>query len=128
MTIKTKMLSFGTAVLGGALALSSIPADAAWKPTRTVEFIVPAGIGGGAGQMAQLIQGIVQKHNLMPTSMVVISKKGGSGAEGFLYVKNAKADPHKTHHHALQSVHHAARDRLALFLEGLHADRHDGAR
>jgi putative tricarboxylic transport membrane protein len=31
----------------------------------------------------------------MPTSMVVISKKGGSGAEGFLYVKNAKDDPHK---------------------------------
>ena len=31
----------------------------------------------------------------MPISMVVISKKGGSGAEGFLYVKNAKDDPHK---------------------------------
>jgi len=26
---------------------------------------------------------------------VVISKKGGSGAEGFLYVKNHKGDPHK---------------------------------
>ena len=69
------------ACLGGALTLASPPADAAWKPTRTVEFIVPAGIGGGAGQMAQLIQGIITKHNLMPTSMVVISKKGGSGAE-----------------------------------------------
>lgn len=83
------------ACLGGALTLASAPADAAWKPTRTVEFIVPAGIGGGAGQMAQLIQGIITKHNLMPTSMVVISKKGGSGAEGFLYVKNAKGDAHK---------------------------------
>ncbi len=90
------ILKLGTAVcIGGALALSSMPAQAAWKPTRTVEFIVPAGIGGGAGQMAQLIQGIVQKHNLMPTSMVVISKKGGSGAEGFLYIKNHKDDPHK---------------------------------
>ncbi len=67
----------------------------AWQPTRNVELIVPAGIGGGAGQMAQLIQGIIQKHKLMPTSMVVISKSGGSGAEGFLYVKNAKGDPHK---------------------------------
>jgi putative tricarboxylic transport membrane protein len=80
----------------GALALGGPAAQAAgWQPTRTVELIVPAGIGGGAGQMAQLIQGIIQKHNLMPTSMVVISKKGGSGAEGFLYVKNAKGDPHK---------------------------------
>ena len=43
--------------------------------------------------MAQLIQGIVQKHKLLPVSMVVISKKGGSGAEGFLYVKNAQGRP-----------------------------------
>ena len=77
------------------LGLGVLPSRAEWKPTRNVELIVPAGIGGGAGQMAQLIQGIVQKHQLLPVSMVVISKKGGSGAEGFLYVKNAKADPHK---------------------------------
>jgi tripartite-type tricarboxylate transporter receptor subunit TctC len=75
--------------------MAAAPAQAAWKPTRTVELIVPAGIGGGAGQMAQLIQGIIQKHHLMPVSMVVISKKGGSGAEGFLYVKNHKGDPTK---------------------------------
>ncbi len=84
-----------TALLAGSAALMPTSASAAWKPSRTVEFIVPAGIGGGAGQMAQLIQGIVTKHKLMPTSMVVISKKGGSGAEGFLYVKHAKGDPHK---------------------------------
>ncbi len=85
--------------LGAALTAAMVtvwPATArAWEPTKTVELIVPAGIGGGAGQMAQLIQGIVTKYKLMPTSMVVISKKGGSGAEGFLYVKNAKGDPHK---------------------------------
>jgi tripartite-type tricarboxylate transporter receptor subunit TctC len=85
-----------TALSVCALALALTGGTAlAWQPTKTVEFIVPAGIGGGAGQMAQLIQGIVTKHKLMPTSMVVISKKGGSGAEGFLYVKNAKGDPHK---------------------------------
>ena len=96
MSVTKKIMSFGAAAcVGGALAVSAIPANAAWKPTRNIEFIVPAGIGGGAGQMAQLIQGIIQKHNLIPTSMVVISKKGGSGAEGFLYVKNAKNDPHK---------------------------------
>ena len=26
---------------------------AAWQPTKTVEFIVPAGTGGGADQMAR---------------------------------------------------------------------------
>ena len=96
MSVTKKIISFSAAAcVGSALAVSTVPAQAAWKPTRNVEFIVPAGIGGGAGQMAQLIQGIIQKHNLIPTSMVVISKKGGSGAEGFLYVKNHKNDPHK---------------------------------
>jgi putative tricarboxylic transport membrane protein len=95
MRTAIRNLSLSVACIGGLLAMAAAPAQAAWKPSRTVEFIVPAGIGGGAGQMAQLIQGIIQKHKLMDTSMVVISKKGGSGAEGFLYIKNHKNDPHK---------------------------------
>jgi putative tricarboxylic transport membrane protein len=85
------------AVALGAVGLFSLsaPASAAWQPTKTVEFIVPAGTGGGADQMARMIQGIIQKHNLMPHPVVVINKSGGAGAEGFLDVKNANRDPHK---------------------------------
>ena len=68
---------------------------ASWQPTKNVEFVVPAGTGGGADQMARLIQGIITKNNLMKTSMVVVNKGGGAGAEGFLEIKNAKGDPHK---------------------------------
>jgi putative tricarboxylic transport membrane protein len=78
-----------------ALTLAAPLAARAWEPTKTVEFIVPAGTGGGADQMARFIQGMVAKHNLMKQSMVVINKAGGAGAEGFLDVKNAKGDPHK---------------------------------
>src|SRR5258705_8532804 len=70
-------------------------AKGAWEPTKTVEFIVPAGTGGGADQMARAIQSIVAKHNLMKQSLVVVNKAGGAGAEGFLDVKGAKGDPHK---------------------------------
>src|SRR5215211_9135192 len=66
-----------------------------WAPTRTVELIVPAGTGGGADQMARVLQGIIQKHNLMPQSLVVINKAGGAGAEGFLDVKGSARNPHK---------------------------------
>jgi len=84
--------------LAGALtvAVAAIaPAHAAWEPTKPVEFVVPAGTGGGADQMARLIQGVVAKHNLMKQPLVVVNKSGGAGAEGFLEVKNAKGDPHK---------------------------------
>ena len=79
-----------------AAALVAAPAAAfAWEPTKTVEFIIPAGTGGGADQMARFIQGMVAKHSLMKQSMVVINRSGGAGAEGFLDVKGAKGDPHK---------------------------------
>jgi tripartite-type tricarboxylate transporter receptor subunit TctC len=69
--------------------------QAAWEPTKSVEFVVPAGTGGGADQMARFIQGIVAKNNLMKQPLIVVNKGGGAGAEGFLDVKGAKGDPHK---------------------------------
>jgi putative tricarboxylic transport membrane protein len=86
----------GPAALGlGLLAVGAAPASAAWEPTRPVEFIVPAGTGGGADQMARTIQGIVAKHGLMKQAMVVINKAGGAGGEGFLDVKSSRGNPHK---------------------------------
>ena len=79
----------------GILALLGAGSVGAWEPTKTVAFIVPAGTGGGADQMARFIQGIVAKNKLMNQPMVVLNKGGGAGAEGFLEVKGAKGDPHK---------------------------------
>ncbi len=97
MTLQHSRSYFGACFAAGAVALgaSAIPAAAAWQPTRNIEFIVPAGTGGGADQMARVIQGIIQKNNLMPQSMVVINKSGGAGAEGFLDVKGSARNPHK---------------------------------
>ncbi len=85
----------GTAFAFAAAVSLAAPTYAAWEPTRPVEFIVPAGTGGGADQMARVIQGIVAKHNLMKQQIVVINKSGGAGGEGFLDVKAARGNPHK---------------------------------
>ncbi|HEX2541663.1 MAG TPA: tripartite tricarboxylate transporter substrate-binding protein [Caldimonas sp.] len=77
------------------LAFAAIAPAHAWEPSKPVEFVIPAGTGGGADQMARLIQGIVVKHKLMKEPLVVVNKSGGAGAEGFLSVKEAKGDPHK---------------------------------
>jgi putative tricarboxylic transport membrane protein len=81
-----------------ALLLAGLLASAsalAWEPTKPVEFIVPAGTGGGADQMARFVQGVVAKHKLMAQPIIVINKSGGAGAEGFLDVKGDKGNPHK---------------------------------
>jgi len=38
---------------------------AGWQPDKAVGFVVPAGTGGGADQMARLLQGVIQKNKLM---------------------------------------------------------------
>jgi putative tricarboxylic transport membrane protein len=93
MRTTSKALSVAAICFGGTFALS-IPAQA-WEPTHPIEIIVPAGTGGGADQMARVMQGIITKHNLSKQSVVVINKSGGAGGEGFLDVKNSKGDDHK---------------------------------
>jgi putative tricarboxylic transport membrane protein len=77
------------------LLCASTALAAGWEPTKPITFAVSGGPGGGADQMARLIQSIIAKHNLMKQPMVVVNKGGGAGAEGFLDVKGAKGDPHK---------------------------------
>jgi putative tricarboxylic transport membrane protein len=82
----------------GALALLAAAPGAhaqGWEPSKPVTFIIPAGTGGGADQMARFLQGVIQKNSLMKQPMVVVNKGGGAGAEGFLEVKGSKDDPHK---------------------------------
>jgi putative tricarboxylic transport membrane protein len=80
--------------LMGLVVVVSLPATAraAWEPTKPIEFVIPAGTGGGADQMARLIAGIAEKHKLSPRPLIVVNKSGGAGAEGFLHVKGKKGD------------------------------------
>ena len=53
--------------IGCALAISLVCATSqavGWEPTEPVEFVVPAGTGGGADQMARFIQKMVVDHRL----------------------------------------------------------------
>ncbi len=93
MKLKTLIRATQSAVV---LALVSFLAPAqAWEPTKPIEFVVPAGTGGGADQMARFIQGVVAKNKLSPQPIIVVNKSGGAGAEGFLDVKGDKGNAHK---------------------------------
>ena len=98
------MRNFSALKLQGALCAlvagaCSMPVPAAlaagWEPTKSVEFVIPAGTGGGADQMARLTQGIVAKHHLMKEALIPVNRSAGAGAEGFLAVKESKGEPHK---------------------------------
>ena len=86
LSLLSTLLVFQWVLLGGLAQ--------AWEPTKPIEFIIPAGTGGGADQMARLAAGIAEKHKLSPRPIIAVNKSGGAGAEGFLYVKEKKGDAH----------------------------------
>jgi putative tricarboxylic transport membrane protein len=78
----------------GVAGVATVAEAEGWEPSKPVTFIIPAGTGGGADQMARFLQGVIAKNNLMKQPMIVVNKGGGAGGEGFLDVKKNKGDPH----------------------------------
>lgn len=77
-----------------AAALAAAPAWAQFKPTKTVEFIVHTGPGGGADVLARFIAQTIEKENLAPVRFQVNNKSGGGGLTAMAYVAEKKGDTH----------------------------------
>ena len=77
-----------------ALAVSATAAMAEWQPRKPVVFIIMAGTGGGADQIARLLQGLIEKKDLSPRPFIPINKPGGSGAEALRYLQDKAGDNH----------------------------------
>jgi tripartite-type tricarboxylate transporter receptor subunit TctC len=82
------------AVAAMVLGTGATTSQAAWQPKKPVELIIMAGTGGGADQIARLIQGIIEKHDWSPRPFIPINKPGGSGAEALRYLKDKAGDDH----------------------------------
>ncbi|MEO1549531.1 MAG: tripartite tricarboxylate transporter substrate binding protein [Pseudomonadota bacterium] len=77
-----------------ALAITAPAAFADWSPRKPVEFIIMAGKGGGADQIARLLQGLIEQKDLSPRPFIPINKPGGSGAEALRYLQDKAGDNH----------------------------------
>lgn len=86
-------LTFAATMAVGAIG-SNLPA-LAWEPVKPIDFVIMAGAGGGADQIARFIQSVVEKHKLSPRPLVPNNKGGGSGAEALIALKGA-SDPDHT--------------------------------
>ena len=80
----------------GALALA-VPLLATaqdWKPERTVEYVVPAGPGAALDTAARQIKELIDRHQLMPTTMIVTNKPGGAGMVAMGALQGKVGDAH----------------------------------
>ena len=93
--VKTTKSTALVAVTAVALGLGlSTPAFSDWSPKKPIELIIMAGAGGGADQIARLLQGLIEKKNLSPRPFIPINKPGGSGAEALRYLQDKAGDNH----------------------------------
>lgn len=97
MNILRPSALFGLApalLLGLGTFSVSQEAAAEWEPKKPVEFIIMAGTGGGADQMARLMQSIIEKNDFSSQPFIPINKPGGSGAEALRYLQDKSGDDH----------------------------------
>lgn len=82
--------------LAGATALAGVLAGpaAAWEPTKPVDFVIMAGAGGGADQIARFLQSVAEKKDMMNRPLVPNNKGGGSGAEALIALNTARDPDH----------------------------------
>ena len=93
MTVTRKILTGCAVALGLTVAATGASAQG-WTPKKPVEMIIMAGTGGGADQIARLIQGIIDQNGWSPRPFIPINKPGGSGAEALRYLQDKSGDDH----------------------------------
>lgn len=87
--------SFGAYI---SIVLATLPLHATgaaeWRPTKTIEFVVGAGAGGGLDRAARLVQKLLTDHRIVEVPVVVSNKPGGGGGISWTYLNQHEGDAH----------------------------------
>lgn len=92
---KRAFLGLASAAAIAATTFSGLAQAQGWEPTKPIDFVIMAGAGGGADQIARFIQSVAEKKKLTPRPLIPNNKGGGSGAEALIAL-NGTNDPDHT--------------------------------
>ncbi len=93
MTIsKRGFLALACAATLAAAPIHAFAAD--WQPRKPIDFVIMAGPGGGADQIARFIQSVAEKKGLTRRPLVPNNKGGGSGAEALIHLTTVNDPDH----------------------------------
>ena len=93
MTIsKRAFLGLACAATLAAAPIHAFAAD--WQPRKPIDFVIMAGAGGGADQIARFIQSVAEKKGLTRRPLVPNNKGGGSGAEALIHLTTVNDPDH----------------------------------
>lgn len=92
---RTSAMAVVAATFSACLLVAANVAGASdWKPTRTVDIVVPGGPGGGFDTTARIIQRIASEEGLLDVPVRVLNRPGGGGNVGLSYLQQQPNDGH----------------------------------
>lgn len=95
LTTKINRRAFGAgAMVLSVLSLLPVSAYAEEYPDHNMTYIVAAGVGGGSDILARTLTRVIEQKDLLPVSMIVENRLGGSGAIGYNYINSREGDGH----------------------------------
>ncbi|MCL2380357.1 MAG: tripartite tricarboxylate transporter substrate-binding protein [Treponema sp.] len=68
--------------------------DGTWRPVRSIEFVAPAGVGGGSDIWMREISNIINQNNLSNSTFMPVNRGGGAGAVGYNFMLSRSGNPH----------------------------------
>ncbi|WP_170295166.1 Bug family tripartite tricarboxylate transporter substrate binding protein [Paracoccus aestuariivivens] len=89
--ISRRSFGAGLAALGIAPLVPRL-ARAATYPDKNITYVVAAGVGGGSDILARTVARVIEDKKLLPVTMIVENRPGGSGAIGYNYLNSHEGD------------------------------------
>jgi putative tricarboxylic transport membrane protein len=83
-----------SAALLAAAAPAEVRGQAAWRPEKPVEIVVPTAAAGINDQLSRLMQRVLQEEKLINVPMLVMNKPGGNQSLAVVYMGQRASDPH----------------------------------
>lgn len=90
----TRAMRVATCAALAALPPGEASSQAAWRPDKPVELVVPTSAGGNNDRMVRLVQKVLQDQKLVTTPVLVLNKSGGNQHLAVVYMGQHAADPH----------------------------------
>ena len=81
-------------VLAVLVGMASVATAGEFKPTKTIQFVVPYAPGGGSDVFARSIDSILKTEKLSPVQMLIVNQPGGSATIGTTTVAQSPGNTH----------------------------------
>src|SRR5690625_3486171 len=86
--------SEGESEESGETASESESAESNWEPEQSIEFVAPAGAGGGWDTTARMTAQVFNEEGIIEENIGVVNREGGGGAVGWNYIAGQENSNH----------------------------------